>query len=139
MAIGPVEYIIVGFPDDNFHGKIVPALADLIESSTVRVLDLVFISKDKDGAITAFEFDQLTDAEATVVQSLDAEVGGVISPEDIEHAASFLEPNTSAGLLIWEDLWAAPFADAVRQAGGVVLEGARIPYELVSAIEALAQ
>ena len=139
MAIGPVEYIIVGFPDNNFHGKIVPALADLIDSSTVRVLDLVFISKDQDGTVTALEFDQLSDAEAQVVQTLDGEVGGVISAEDIDHAASFLEPNSSAGLIIWEDLWAAPFADAVREAGGVVLEGARIPYELVSAVEALAE
>jgi len=138
MAIGPVEYIIVGFPENNFQGKIAPALEQLIESKTVRILDLVFIAKDADGSIAALEFDQLAESEAEAFHALNAEIGGVAGPEDIEHAASFLEPNSSAALLIWEDLWAAPFAAAVREAGGVLLEGARIPHELISDIENLA-
>jgi len=128
MAIGPVEYIVVGFPENNFHGAIAPALADLIDSKIIRVLDLV-----------ALEFDQLSDGEIEAFHALDADIGGVLSAEDIEHAASFLEPSSSAALVVWEDLWAAPFADAVREAGGVLLEGARVPYELVSAVEALAE
>ena len=65
---------------------------------------------------------------------LDGEVGGLISPEDVEYVAAALEPNSSAALSIWEDVWAAPFADAVRNSGGVLLEGARIPYELIAPI-----
>ena len=130
MAIGPVEYIIVGFPGNNFSGEIVPELVALVESGTVRILDLIFIGKDADGSVVAFEIDEL-DA-LTEFAGLDTDVGGLISPEDIEHAAAALEPNSSAALLIWEDLWAAPFAEAVRRADGVLLEGARIPHELIA-------
>ncbi len=137
MAIGPIEYIIVGFPENNFQGKIAPALEQLIESKTVRILDLVFIAKDADGSVVTLEFDQLADSEAEAFGALNAEIGGVLGPEDIEHAASFLELNSSAAILIWEDLWATPFATAVREAGGVLLEGARIPHELVEDIDKL--
>jgi len=93
MALGPVEYIIVGFPGNNFRGQIAPELAKLIDSGTVRVLDLVFIGKDDDGSVVALEFDQLAEAERDAFNALDADIGGIISEEDIEHAASFLEPT----------------------------------------------
>ena len=130
MTTGPIEYIIVGFPGNKFSGEIVPELAALVESGTVRVLDLIFIGKDANGSVLAFEIDEL-EALADFA-GLDTEVGGLISPEDIAHAAAALEPNSSAALLIWEDLWAAPFAEAVRRADGVLLEGARIPHELIA-------
>jgi hypothetical protein len=130
MTTGPVEYIIVGFPGNQFNGKIAPELIALVESGTIRILDLIFIGKDADGAVTSLEIDQL---EVSIgFAGLDADVGGLISPVDIEFAARSLEPNSSAALLIWEDVWAAPFADAVRQSGGVLLEGARIPAELIT-------
>jgi len=128
MTIGPVEYLIVGFPGNRFNGKIAPEIVALVESGTVRILDLIFIGKDADGGVLAFEIDELTD-----FAGLDGDVGGLISPEDIEHAAGMLEPNSSAALLIWEDVWATPFAEAVRNSGGVVLEGARIPHEFIDA------
>lgn len=129
MTIGPVEYIIVGFPGNEFNGKIAPELIALVESETVRILDLIFIGKDADGNVVSFEIDDL-DALAGFAD-LDGEVGGLIGAEDIEFAAAQLEPNSSAALLIWEDVWAAPFAQAVRDSGGVLLQGARIPYELI--------
>jgi hypothetical protein len=129
MAIGPVEYIIVGFPGNRFRGEIAPELAKLVNSGTIRILDLIFISKDADGTVTAFEFDQLE--ELAPFADVDGEVGGLISPEDVEHAASLLEPNSSEALLVWEDTWATPFVEAVRRADGVLLEGARIPRELI--------
>ena len=129
MPIGPVEYIIVGFPGNEFNGKIAPELIALVESETVRILDLIFIGKDADGSVLSFEIDDL-DALAGFAD-LDGEVGGLIGAEDIEFAAAQLEPNSSAALLIWEDRWAAPFAQAVRDSGGVVLQGARIPHELI--------
>ena len=130
MTTGPVEYIIVGFPGNKFNGKIAPELIDLVESGTVRILDLIFISKDADGAVVSLEIDEL---DASVgFTGLDADVGGLIGPDDIEFAARNLEPNSSAALLIWEDVWAAPFAEAIRESGGVLLQGARIPAELIT-------
>ncbi len=134
MAIGPIQYIVVGFPGNKFNGQIVPELAKLIESGTVRVLDLIFVGKDDDGDVVAFEFDQLDELEAFA--SLDGEIGGLLSDEDVAYVGSILEPGNSAALLVWEDLWAAPFAAAVLDSGGVLLESARIPHELAQ--EALA-
>ena len=130
MTIGPVEYIIVGFPGNQFNGQIAPELVDLVESGTVRILDLVFIGKDADGSVVFFEIDELD--EVAGFGGLDADVGGLIGPEDIEYAAAALEPNSSAALLIWEDVWAARFAEAVRKSDGVLLEGARIPHEIIA-------
>ena len=109
MAIGPVEYIIVGFPGNKFNGEIAPELGKLVESGTIRILDLVFITKDADGEVRAVEFEDHDDV--ALFNALEGEVGGLISDEDIEYAATELEPNSSAALLIWEDLWAAPFVD----------------------------
>ena len=132
MTIGPVEYIIVGFPGNKFTGEIAPELIALVETATVRILDLIFIGKDADGTVVSFEIDEL-DALAGFA-GLPGEVGGLIGPEDIEYAAAALEPNSSAALLIWEDLWATPFAEAVRRSNGVLLEGARMPHELIAPI-----
>jgi len=129
MTIGPLEYIVVGFPGNQFNGAIAPALAKLIESNTIRILDLLFIAKDADGDVVAVEFDELD--ELAAFADLDGETGGLITPEDVEHAAARLEPNSAAALLIWEDVWATEFATALRDSGGVLLEGGRIPYELV--------
>jgi hypothetical protein len=129
MSIGPVEYIIIGFPGNEFNGNIVPALADLIGSGTIRILDLAFIGKDAAGNVMTFEFDQLD--ELAPFADLDGDVGGLISEEDLEHAAESLEPNMSAALLIWEDTWAIPLVDALRDSGGVLLEGSRIPHDLI--------
>ena len=131
MTTGPVEYIIVGFPGNKFTGNIAPALKALVDSNTVRVLDLIFVGKDVDGSVVIFEVDEL-EGMAEFIE-VDADVGGLIGDQDIAHAAACLEPNNSAALLIWEDVWATPFVNALREADGVLLEGARIPHELVSA------
>jgi len=129
MSIGPVEYMIVGFPGSQFNGHIAPELAKLVGSGTIKIIDLVFIAKDKDGNAVAVEFDEHDALEP--FGSIDGEVGGVISPEDIEHAAEALEPGDSAALLIWEDTWAAPLVEAMRSSGGVLIEGARIPNDII--------
>jgi Family of unknown function (DUF6325) len=132
MTIGPVEYTIIGFPGNHFTGKIVPALANLIETNTVRILDLLFVAKSADGEVLILEYDEL-EAEAEFA-GLEGEVGGVLSPADAAYVADNLEPNSSAALIIWEDVWATEFVEAVRGAGGVVLEGARIPRDVAEAI-----
>ncbi len=129
MTIGPVEYLIVGFPGNEFNGQIAPELAKLISNGTIRIIDLVFILKDADGDVAVAEFDE-HEALAPFAE-LDGEVGGIISHQDIEHAAVDLEPNSSAALLIWEDIWAAPFVEALRESGGVLIEGSRIPHDLI--------
>ena len=129
MTVGPVEYIIVGFPGNEFNGEIAPELIALVESNTVRILDLAFIGKDADGTVVFFEVDELDGVAG--FGGLDADVGGIISPEDLQYAAAALEPNSSAALLIWEDVWAAPFAEALYKSNGVLIEGARIPHELI--------
>lgn len=134
MGVGPVEYLILGFPGDHFKDEIVSPLAKLIDSGTVRIIDLVFILKDDDGNVTTFEFDQLE--ELAPFSTLEGEVSGLITQEDIDYAADSLEPGTSAAVLLWEDTWATEFAEAVRGAGGVMLEGARIPADLLKAASA---
>ena len=129
MSIGPVEYVILGFPGNKFTGQIVPELAKLIDGGLIRIIDLTFIRKDAAGDVEVVEYDAVE--ELAAFAGLDAEVGGILTGEDVAHAALSLEPNTSAALLIWEDTWAAPFAAAVRNANGVILEGARIPHEII--------
>jgi len=129
MAVGPVEYVILGFPENQFTGEIVPELAKLIENGTVRILDLVFVTKDAEGDVAVIEFDEHEGLVAFA--ELEGEVGGLIGQEDIDHATADLPPNSSIALLVWEDVWATPFMEAVRRAGGEVLEGARIPHELI--------
>jgi len=134
MTIGPVEYIVVGFAGNRFNGAIVPELAKLLDAGTIRLLDLVFITKDGDGNVALLEFDEHEDLVA--FSSLDGEVGGFIGDEDVQHAAEDLEPNSSAALLVWEDTWATPLVEAMRQSGGVLIEGSRIPHDLIEAVEA---
>jgi hypothetical protein len=131
MTIGPVEYLVLGFPGNQFTGAIAPALADLSSSGTIRILDLVFIAKDADGNVVAVELEDHDEAEAFA--GLEGEIGGLVSQDDIEHAAEDLEPGSSAALLVWEDTWAAPLADALRESGGVLIEGGRIPHDLIEA------
>jgi uncharacterized membrane protein len=128
MAIGPVEYIIIGFPENQFKGEIVPALADLVESGTVRILDLVFVTKDADGDVTSIEYEDLPG-----LGDIDGEVDGLVSEEDLEMIAEVLEPNSSGLMIVWEDVWASRLAAAIRSAGGVILSGERIPHDIVEA------
>jgi hypothetical protein len=136
MALGPVEYLICAFPGNKFNGELAPALAQLIDDKVIRILDLLFVSKDEDGTVHSFEIDQLD--ELAPFMELEGEAGGLLSDEDVEHAAEGLDPNSSAVLLIWEDLWAAPFADALYNSGGVMLEGGRVPRDVIEAATAAA-
>jgi hypothetical protein len=133
MSIGPVEYIMIGFPGNRFRGDIFPELVALVQSGTVRILDLVFISKDADGEFLVIEADE--DEAFAVFGEIDADIGGFIGDDDIAYAVESLDPESSVLLIMWEDVWAAPLAAAIRAADGVILEGARIPHELVEAAE----
>ena len=129
MAIGPVEFIIIQFPGNQFKGEIIPALSDLIESKTVRLIDVVFITKDDAGNIVWDEYDAGEEGDGFGFAHLDGEAG-LLNEDDILTAAEVMDDNSTAVLLVWEDLWATPFAVAVRNAGGEIIVGGRIPHEL---------
>ena len=104
--IGPVDYLIVAFPGNEFRGEIAPALADLVEGGTIRIIDLAFVAKDESGAIGAFELSELAPDIQAAFDKLGIEVTGLFNEEDLAAAAEELEPNMSAALLVWENIWA---------------------------------
>jgi uncharacterized membrane protein len=139
MSYGPIEYLIVGFPGNNFKGEIIPALAELVENNTIRILDLVFIAKDEEGNVAAMELTELDPEDEAAAMSDISEVdAGLLNEDDIQLAAESLENNSSAGLLVFENVWAARFAEAVRNADGQLLANERIPHDVVEAALAYA-
>jgi uncharacterized membrane protein len=125
---GPVDLVLLRFPGNHFTGEVAPALADLVSSGTVRILDLVFITKDADGNVAAVELDQLGDAGAAF-DDVDGEVSGLLTDEDIVAAGEEMEANSSAALLLFENTWAARFTKALRGADAEVIAFERIPHE----------
>jgi hypothetical protein len=131
--VGPVEYMIVAFPGNRFSGEIGPALQGLVESGTIRIIDLAFVGKDENGDVAGFELSDLDPEVQAALEKAGAEATGLFSEEDLEAAAEELEPNSSAALLVWEDLWAAKLTDAMRDAGGELYDLGRVPHEVVMA------
>ena len=131
--IGPVEYLIVAFPGNRFRGEIAPALADLVEAGTIRIIDVAFVGKDEDGEVAAFELTELDPDVREGIERLGVEVAGLFNEDDLMAAAEELEPNSSAALLVWEDVWAKQVAQAMRDAGGVLFDFGRLPHEVVQA------
>ena len=131
MAVGPVEYLVVAFPDGNVSDEITPELANLVNKKLIRILDAVFVTKDTFGDVAAAEFDELDNLVGFA--EIDAEVGGLIGPDDIGFVGEELDPGSAAAVLLVEDLWAAPLASALDRSGGLLIEGARIPQDLVDA------
>jgi hypothetical protein len=129
--IGPVEYLIVAFPGNKFRGEIAPALADQVEAGTIRIMDIAFVGKDEDGTVVSFELADIDPEVRQGLENLGIEGSGLFNEEDLEAAAEELEPNTSAALLVWEDIWAREIADAMRAAGGVLFDFGRLPHEVV--------
>jgi len=133
MSTGPVEYMVVAFPGNQFKGQIAPALRDLVDSGTIRVLDLALVVKDADGNVAAMEAEHGDSRAFAALEALASDRGGLVTLSDLEKVGDALDPNTSAALLVWEDLWAQRFADAVRDAGGVLVDIQRVPHEVVEA------
>jgi uncharacterized membrane protein len=133
MTVGPVEYVVVAFPGNKFTGKIAPALADLVEAGTIRVMDLAFVTKDADGTVAGFELTDLDQDEARVFDDVSGDGLDLISAEDLAAVGEELEPNSSAAMLVWENVWATKFAEAVREADGELLDHDRIPHEVIQA------
>ena len=131
MGVGPVDVVIIGFPGNRFTGRIAPALMDLVESGIVRIIDLLFVSKDADGVTTTIELADLDPDAGPAFLDVSVTSPGALGAEDAEEVADDLPPNSSALLIAFENAWAAEFADAVRAADGVLIDSIRIPHDVV--------
>ena len=136
--IGPVDYAIIAFPGNRFRGEIAPAIADLVDDGTIRIIDIAFVGKDADGSTVAMEMTELDPDVQEGLEKVGIEVGGLFSDGDLMGAAEGLEPNSSAALLIWENVWARKVAQAMRDAGGVLVAFERIPHDVVQEVRELA-
>jgi hypothetical protein len=137
--IGPVEYMIVAFPGNKFRGEIAPALAELVESETIRIIDLTFVGKNADGETISFELNDIDPEIQDAFAAVGRELSGLFNEEDLQLAAESLPPNTSAALLLWENVWATELAQAIRNAEGEILQLQRIPHDVVLEARELAK
>jgi hypothetical protein len=137
MTYGPVDFLALEFKNENLKGEILPALLDLVNKKIVRIIDLVVIQKKEDGTHTALEMNQLTPELMGAFAPLRADVTGIIQVEDIAGIAEIMQNGTTAAALLFENLWAVQFKEAVVKAQGRLLEMTRVPGEEVE--EALAK
>lgn len=125
------------FPGSRFRGEIAPVLVDLVERDLIRILDLLVLKKDEDGTLEAFELSDLDASELGGIRASETELAMLLSEEDVNSLAAAIEPGSSAGVIVWENKWAAPFGAAVRRAGGQLVASGRIPVQaLLAALEA---
>ncbi|MFD3502604.1 DUF6325 family protein [Streptomyces sp. NPDC058676] len=135
--MGPIDYVVVEFPGNRMTGEGFPLLVDLVDRGLIRILDLLFVRKDEDGSVVGLEIADLTGDGALDLAVFEGVSSGLLGQDDIEEAAAALEPGTSAGILIYENLWAAPFATALRRGGGQLVASGRIPVpDVLAALDA---
>jgi uncharacterized protein DUF6325 len=136
-SLGPVDYIVVEFPAgaSNFTGEMTEELLKLVDAGTIRVIDILILTKDEGGSVEAKELSDI--GELGKLQDLEGELAELLAAEDVDHLAAAMEPGSTAGVLIWENLWAAPFASAARRSGGQLIANGRIPIQaIIASIEA---
>lgn len=133
--LGPVDYLVVEFPIDkaNFSGEMAAELSALVQRGLVRVLDLLFLRKDLDGSVEGFESHEFDAGEIGELRALEGELAMLLAAEDVEAIGAALEPGSVAGVLVWENVWAAPFGSAVRRSGGQLVASGRIPIQALAA------
>ena len=135
--LGPVDYVVVEFPAGakNFTGEMAKELRSLVDAGTIRILDLIVLEKDENGDVEGYEIEDLGDLGE--LATLETSVAEILALEDVEHLAAAMEPGTVAGVLIWENTWAAPFGSAARRSGGQLIASGRIPVQaLLASFEA---
>ena len=135
--LGPVDYVIIEFPagKSNFTGEMAKELLALVDAGTIRVIDIVILTKSEDGSVDAIELSDV--GELGELQAIEAQLAELLAADDIEHLAAAMDPGSTAGVLIWENLWAAPFAAAARRSGGQLIADGRIPIQaIIASIEA---
>jgi hypothetical protein len=131
--MGPIDYLIVEWPDKQPTGAAAPLLVDLVDRGLIRVIDLVFIAKGDDGSVARLEISEL----GADIAVFDGASSGLISDDDVGEAGEALEPGTSAAVLVYENVWAAPFAAALRKSGAQLVSNGRIPVQaMIAALDA---
>jgi hypothetical protein len=131
MTYGPIDFLALDFKTDQLKGEILPELLELVKNKIVRVIDLVIIQKYEDGHHEALEMQQLAPELLALFDPLEVEISGLIQAEDIDNMAEAMENGTNAALLLFENLWAVKFREAVLRANGRLLAHERIPFEVV--------
>ena len=135
--MGPIDYLVVEFPGSKMTGEGFPILLDLVSNGIIRILDLVFVTKGLDGSVQGIAIADLDGDGELDLAVFEGASSGLVGEDDIEEAGTVLEPGSSAGILVYENLWAAPFARALRRGGGQLVASGRIPVQaLLAAIEA---
>jgi len=135
--LGPVDYLVVEFPAgaSSFTGEMATELLGLVDRGIIRVIDILILTKSADGTVEAMELSDIGDLGE--LETLEAELAELLAEDDVEHLAAAMEPGSVAGVLIWENLWAAPFASAARRSGGQLIANGRIPIQaIIASIEA---
>src|SRR3954464_8015349 len=135
--LGPVDYVVVEFPAgaSNFTGEMAKELIALVDAGTVRVIDVLILTKNEDGTIDATELSDVADLGE--LQKVETQLAELLAADDVVHLAAAMDPGTTAGVLIWENLWAARFASAARRSGGQLIANGRIPIQaIIASIEA---
>jgi hypothetical protein len=134
IEMGPIDYVLVEWPDRQPDGSALPHLVDLVDRGLIRLLDLVVVVKGEDGSVATVEIADLGDEFAV----FEGASSGLVGDEDLSEAAGALEPGTTAALLVYENTWAAPFATAVRRSGGELVASGRIPVtDVIAALDEL--
>lgn len=136
--LGPVDYLVVSFPAEkaNFSGAMADELKRLMDSGTIRVLDLVIVTRAEDGTVEATELQDKDESEVGELRSLEADLSLLLASEDVERVGADLEPGSVAAVLVWENTWAGPLASAIRHSGGELIGTGRIPTQaLIAAAE----
>jgi hypothetical protein len=136
--MGPIDYLVVAFPTERMTGEAFPLLIDLVDRGVIRILDLEFIRKDEDGTVTTLSQVDLERMQVLEAALFDGADSGLLRPDDLAEAAAALDPGTAAGVLVYENVWAAPFAAALRRSGGQLVASGHIPLQdLVAALDAV--
>ncbi|MFJ6833497.1 DUF6325 family protein [Streptomyces sp. NPDC091209] len=131
--MGPIDYVVVEFPGNRMTGEGFPILVDLVDRGVIRILDLLFVRKDKDGSVVGMEIADFDGDGALDLAVFEGVSSGLLGEDDIEEAGRALEPGNSAGILVYENVWAAPFATALRRGGAQMVASGRIPVPAVLA------
>ena len=132
--LGPIDYVVLEWPTShpNAGGEVAPLLIDLVDRGIIRIFDIAFIAKDEDGTVTAIDIAQLEGGGVGFTE-FEGASSGLIGEDDFQDAGAVLEPGTSAAILVWENLWAAPVAIALRKSGGQLVASGRIPVQAILA------
>jgi hypothetical protein len=132
MAYGPIDMYALEFQTDQLKGEILPELLELVHKEIVRVIDLVIIQKDQDGQYEALEIEEVAPDLLSIFDPLEMEISGIIQVEDIEMIAGAMENDTTAAVLLIENLWAIKFGEAVVRANGRLVFHDRIPFDVIN-------